>query len=239
MLSLMQKPVKNNRRRAQRGRRQLGSRRQINPFLSARARPSTVVLRDGQLVPDKMIVPMKYVQTIQLTGGTGFASYVFSQNSVYDPNVTSTGGSVVGFTPYAQLYSRYRVLSSSIRCTFQTTDEVAISVALAPAITDLGTSQTAEVVASLKHARPHILRFLPVAGGGQPTVLNDQIATARLQGESLYDEQNLFGIGSTDPVTQFYWAIGTSCITEPAYSVNITVELEYSTEWSQARDFGL
>jgi len=199
---------------------------------------TTLRLRYGQLVPDKLIVPMKYVQSVILSSASGAQSYTFSMNSVYDPNVTSTGGSVVGFTPLAGLYQRYRVTSSAIRVNFTTTDDAAIAVSLAPSSINVGSTTSAEVIAGLKHAKPRILRVLPAAGYGPSVVLEDSSSIAAIRGERLYDEQDLFGSESTDPALQFYWMIGTSCINNPAYTCNITVEVEYLTEWSLANDLG-
>jgi hypothetical protein len=184
-----------------------------------------------------MTIPMKYTQTINLGGATGVGSYVFSVNSAYDPNVTSTGGSVIGFGPLQNLYNVYRVTASRIRVQAQTTDTGVVGqLAVAATQTNTGTTSSAEYVAGLRYAKPHALRLMPVAGGGPPVVLDDQVKVSEMLGDALYDEANLYGTGGADPALQFYWTIGFSTASRAAGACYLNVELEYLVEWSRPQD---
>jgi len=188
-------------------------------------------------VPDRLVVPMKYAESVTLSSPGGHASYVFSQNSVYDPNVTSTGGSATGFAPLSGLYARYRVLSSRIRVTAQSGSTAApVAIAVAPSITSLSTTSYAETVAQLRNAKPDILRLMPAMGYGPSVVLVDSVKTSQLLGDNLYDEVAFYGGPSSDPPQQFYWNIGATSTLDPTFGIVITVELEYVTEWSEPFD---
>lgn len=197
---------------------------------------TSCVLRAGQIVPDRLTVPMKYVQNLTFSGAAGIASYVFSQNSVYDPNVTGTGGSCTGFNTLSALYYRYRVLSSRIRVTTNSGSTVEVAVAVAPAVINFGSSVSAVLVAASRLAKPDAIKMLPVNGNGPAVVLTDSISTSEILGDQLYDEVSLYGLGNADPATQFYWTIGTNDINGLSYAFGGIVELEYVTEWSMPKD---
>jgi len=186
-------------------------------------------------VPDRLIVPMKYC--VQLTfGGTPAFSRVYSQNSPYDPDVTGVGGLVTGFNSLSALYQRFRVYSSRIRVNAQTTDANSIAGAISAATTNGGSGLTAPQVAAFRYAKPAALKILPVQGFGPAAVLEDSINTSALVGDALYDESSLYGYGSSDPATQFYWIVAFSSNIGTNCAVEMTVELEYLVEWTTPQD---
>lgn len=65
------------------------------------------------IVPDEYFTKMKYVfnRTVSSTTGSVW-SQVFRTNSVYDPDFTGVGQSVLGLTQLATLYGRYTVLGT-------------------------------------------------------------------------------------------------------------------------------
>jgi hypothetical protein len=190
----------------------------------------------GQICPDRLIVPMKYTAPFTISASGGFASYVFSQNSVYDPDVTSTGGSCPGFNTIMNLYQKFRVLGSKIRVTIQNGASLLLVAAVAPTHTNPGTSNSAFIAASQRMARPHALKIAPADGYGPPIVLEDSVNTSEMQGDALYDSIQLFGTISADPALQFYWVVGSNDLNGLPYSFQGVVELEYLTEYSRPMD---
>jgi len=72
--------------------------------------------------PDKLVTKLRYVDSILLTG-TSIGSNVFRMNSLFDPDLTGSGHQPMYFDQFCGAigtapYSRYRVLSSNITCTF-------------------------------------------------------------------------------------------------------------------------
>jgi len=192
-----------------------------------------LTLQLGQLVADRITVPMKYCQTVSLPNVV-IGSYVFSQNSPYDPNVTSSGGSVAGWSAYTALYNRCRVTASRIRVSAQNGDGGGTSfIALAAAQTNVGTGESAEKVAMYRYAKPKVLKVLSNNGYGPEVVLEDSIKIAELLGDELYDEVSLYCLGNTDPTQQFYWVIGGSDPDTASLNVFCGVEIEYMVEWSR------
>jgi hypothetical protein len=195
-------------------------------------------LRAGQIVPDKLIVPMKFSDTVNVTG-TSTRSYVYSQNSAFDPNVTGTGASVVGYNSLQALYGRCRVFSSKIKVSPVSSDAF-ISYAVAAGNINYGTSASAIGVASLRNARPEALKWVPyISGGGVVTAdanSFDEIETAKLAGSPLYNSDEYYSLGAADPATQFYWTIAASAFLGGSFAAVFHVELEYLVEWSLPQD---
>lgn len=82
--------------------------------------PSKIITKKGMTgIPDKLIVKLKYVETLTLGDTTtSFVQYLFRANSVYAPNATSPGHQPLYFDQYAELYNSYKVLKSAIKVTY-------------------------------------------------------------------------------------------------------------------------
>jgi len=76
------------------------------------------------VIPKSRVGTMSYSEVITLNGALGgLASYQYMRcNSIHDPNYTGVGHQPYGHDIMAQLYRRYCVLSSSIRCDFISED---------------------------------------------------------------------------------------------------------------------
>ena len=62
---------------------------------------------------------LRYSELIPISVSTGtIGSYVFSANSLFDPDVTGTGIQPLYFDQLMALYDHYVVLSSTFKCTF-------------------------------------------------------------------------------------------------------------------------
>lgn len=67
-------------------------------------------------VPTQKVVNMRYCATQAITGTLGaLGTYVFSANSIYDPDVTGIGHQPMGHDTMATLYNHYVVLGSRVR----------------------------------------------------------------------------------------------------------------------------
>lgn len=70
-------------------------------------------------IPQKKLVKLRYVESIQLNPGTvANAFHDFSTNSIYDPNSSVGGHQPLFHDQYANLYGRYTVLGSKciVKC---------------------------------------------------------------------------------------------------------------------------
>lgn len=65
----------------------------------------------GEVVPKGVRVTLPYVGLIHNNPLSTFQDYLFNLNSVYDPDRTGIGHQPLGIDQWAQLYTKYRVLS--------------------------------------------------------------------------------------------------------------------------------
>lgn len=83
-----------------------------------RANGGKITALKTSTVPDRMILRMKYVDNIVLSG-LGGASRVFRMNSIYDPDTSALNGhQPLGYDQWAYFYNKYRVYKAvvTIRC---------------------------------------------------------------------------------------------------------------------------
>lgn len=83
-------------------------------------RSSQPLVMYRQPIARKLIVPMRYCETLTLNPGVGgLMTYnAYAANGIYDPNITGAGHQPMGHDEYATLYKKYRVLSSHITVEF-------------------------------------------------------------------------------------------------------------------------
>lgn len=102
----------NKKKKVYKKKRVYKARSSKNPF-----RATTAILPRN--FPQKMITKMRYAETIRLDPTIGLpSSYIFQANSIWDPNVSGTGGQPMSRDEYAQLYNYYRVLKSRVVATY-------------------------------------------------------------------------------------------------------------------------
>lgn len=88
--------------------------------VSGSGTPSTIVASISRpLMPIKTTRLVNYHETVAFSqSGGSMATYVFSTNGLFDPNVTSTGHQPAGFDQAMLFYEHYYVTRSEIEATF-------------------------------------------------------------------------------------------------------------------------
>ncbi len=86
-----------------------------NGVLSLTRPPRSIAPRPGGYLGQTFDTELAYADYFSINPTTGApATYVFSCNGLYDPNITGTGHQPHGFDQLMQNYKNYQVLSSSI-----------------------------------------------------------------------------------------------------------------------------
>lgn len=82
---------------------------------------------------DSQRVSLRYVETITLDNSTATSiqQHIFSANSMFDPDVTSTGHQPYGFDQWSTVYNMYRVDSSVIHVEWMPATDTASNQSLA------------------------------------------------------------------------------------------------------------
>jgi hypothetical protein len=76
---------------------------------------SQAVIRQPSGVPDRLYVKLRYREQLIFTQASGnLSENIYRGNSVFDPDLTGTGGQPLGFDQWTAFYGSYTVLGSSI-----------------------------------------------------------------------------------------------------------------------------
>ncbi len=174
----------------------------------------------GLICPDEMRVILPYSTRVPQTLSLGVgALYQFRGNSVFDPDLTGTGGVASGHNLWSNFYQKYRVLGSRIRTktigTGTTVASTATEVALYPfpdtSVPSVLTPTTFSDARSLKYAKWSLYNSF---GNGICT-LNHKMGTAKIFGvseEAVEDDDALYCNTNTNPTQTWTWNL----IAEPA-----------------------
>lgn len=185
-------------------------------------KPTTMIQRSpGAIVADRYICKLKFQTQITFQGSLGVQQrYFFSGNSIWDPDQTSAGRTVVGFAELAKFYGIYHVYASSFKVNFvngnNTTPYVLTIPAADPAYVQTSSYTTFQLI-----QQPYSkYTLMSVAGGGKDNVtLKNYISTSKILGFN-YDKMDLSFSGQmlptaqgSNPTIQWYWIISSQ---EPA-----------------------
>lgn len=184
------------------------------PLARYMGRPSIGVGK-SPIIPDKMMVKMKYSSKITLAQSAAGVSVFqfFSGNSLYDPDVTGVGGQPEGYDQWSSFYNRYRVYGSKCRVQFTTVGNTNplqnYEVVLAPVTINTGYTTPSDA-----RSGPYNKWSLLGLGANLPT-LTSYMSTAKIFGQNKVtiksDAQYTgttgnIGTGS-NPLTQWFWEV--------------------------------
>ena len=180
----------------------------------------------------------KYLeQQIQLNPGSGtIATYVFSMNGIYDPNITGAGHQVLGFNELMPLYDHYTVIGSRARVTF----------------CNLNTATPIEVFASLRDNATVVNDFAQTIengmcryatlggsnGGNNQATLQINCSPSKFFGQKVIGEYKFQGTNTTNPGDQVYLHIGAFAmdgVTDPTSNIIAQVEIDYISVLSEPK----
>lgn len=182
----------------------------------------------------KMNTTLRYVETFSLDPpGAGFATYVFSANGLYDPNISGVGHQPRGFDQWMGLYRSY--------------DVKACKITVVPANTSTATSQENVICAvfpssvsspTITYAydalEPRGCKWMTWTPGATITTskpnpkLTNYVNVGSWFNRQGTDDDMYRGNSTNNPTVQLYWIValfldgGTNIA-----QVNFTVELEY------------
>lgn len=187
--------------------------------------------------PKKVKVTMKYVAQVGLTLTAGAAaSYVFSCNGLYDPNITGTGHQPLYFDQFTALYDHYCVIGSKIHVKV-----VAASDLNTPTLINLYIDDNASVVATspLSLAEQSLAKPIQYLWNGNKAQLefNEKWSAKKFFGASVLANTELQGTSGANPTDQSYYIItGQPANFSDSQTIQLLVTIEYITVWKELRD---
>ncbi len=165
-------------------------------------KPSVLNLKGVSAVPDTMYCYLKYHITTGVTDISGFASQVFSINSLFDPSVTGGGHQPLGFDQWANFYDEYEVLSSSLTVLPIASENNPITMALYPSITS-----TAATSINMASEQPYskVMRWSNTTGSNLRGLKN-WMSVRKLEGRNT-NSVNFTATTGSSPTNQRFWVL--------------------------------
>lgn len=172
-----------------------------------KARPSAMTTAmKGNGFADMVFAKLSYAEAIGMNPGTTVFQYAFKGNSIYDPNQTGGGHQPLYHDQYIQVYSKYRVLASSIRVdVINSSGTSALFMVVNPNTTTSGFSTFTELYEQMRSGAPTIV---PIAQRISK-VIKKYASTRQVCGlakSQVYDDTFAAASGA-DPNNVWYWNI--------------------------------
>jgi len=191
-------------------------------------------------LPETMCVKMKYVESVGFATTSGvLAKYVFSCNSVYDPNVTSTGHQPLYFDIMTSIYNHYTVISSVGKFIFtpRSTATNAAAAMCGVYIDDDGTTTPVTKAQTFAEQKNAVLMQMPV-NNGQPRTRTLYWNAAKLLGvTNPLDDSTLQGSASTNPTETSAFVCFMQCNDlSSSATVELVADITYTVVWSELKE---
>lgn len=193
----------------------------------------------GKGFPKKLTMTHKYYENISagFSSTTGaINSYLFSCNSLFDPNITGTGHQPMFFDQMSAIYDHYVVIGS--KCKFIVTPETTTTNTsrCAAYIDDNGTVTTTSLDAIAEQTQGKGVKYF-LAGNNNYQTLNLNWSAKKFYGKSVLANADLKGSASTSPNEQSYYVIAVQADDVATIGFNFTVEIEYIAVWMELKEF--
>lgn len=186
--------------------------------------------------PKKLMMTHKYSEVIVPTCSSGaLSTYTFSCNSLYDPNVTSTGHQPMYFDQLTALYDHYTVIGAV--AIFKVTHLVPsnYSARVGCFINDDSTvtPSTMDALCENSLSRHRLL----AAGQTTPVTFTMKWSAKKTFGGSILANDNLQGSASASPTEQSMFTLmlqPTDSITTSSFVVDVSIK--YTAIWDELKD---
>lgn len=191
--------------------------------------PATTLSLGPQGFPKKLRFVHKYVESLAFTAGSASDVRQFSCNGLYDPNISGTGHQPLYFDQLSAIYNHYTVFKSTCTYLVVLTSTPCLVSHYIEDDTSISTgSQSAEMSTSTVTTHSNL--------AVRPTRLTRTWVGKQFFGGNLFDNDQLGGTPSANPVEQMYFTFNVTAIdgvTIPSYSV--LVEVLYEAVWDELK----
>lgn len=166
------------------------------------------------------------------------ATYVFSANGMYDPNITGTGHQPLGFDQLAAIFDKYTVIGSKIKVSFinfEGTYENMVSLYVSDDPVPSTSMQQMIEDGACKYTT-----LTPTTGSRTYATLTHQASIKKLSAvKNIMDSADLFGYSGANPVNQWYWILcAQPNHTTDTANVRIAVQIDYIAIWTDPKRVG-
>jgi len=198
---------------------------------------STSFIKSPFLFPDRTICKMVYNERIDnnltIPANSQIALRQFRGNGLYDPDIKTGNRGCYGFSEYATIYGKYRVMASKIIVKLiNRTGGSTYRATVLPS--DLASDITAGMIlnaAAVPYSKSKYISIL----GTEPTVITNYMTTYKMEGDKGAKVDTTFAsVTGNVPPNQWYWNVILEAITPPIDSETgcyIDVQIIYYVEF--------
>lgn len=191
--------------------------------------------------PTGIEVTLSYASTVSITTTAGVNdAYVFSGNSLFDPNVTGTGSQPLGFDQWTAIYNRYIVYGSQATLEVLSTDTSTIQkqnfkVVLVPFSLTTGLASLGlDVCSELPRAKT---KTCSVYAEGSNNTISSYASTASVYGVSnayVDMDDSYTALFNASPTRQWAWWIKVNSLSDDqSTSYNVRMRIKYYAKMYQ------
>lgn len=184
--------------------------------------------------PARTTRKLRYSTSVSLSSASGaVASYVFSANGLFDPDITSTGHQPMGFDQMMLSYNHYAVTSAKLIATFRNTTTTASSVSIS--VSPDSTPRTEiERILEFGMLNKDTLEFKGVTGSIK--TLESACSIKKVQGvRDVVDVVELQGNSAANPVEQTYFHVQMWDAAGGTGSATVDILIEYNAVFMEPR----
>lgn len=173
---------------------------------------SQALIRQSTGVPDRLYVKLRYREQLSWTQVAGnLGDNVYRGNSLFDPDLTGTGGQPMGFDQWSAFYGSYTVLGSSIDVSSQMNSgppqqaKVVIVPSNQSAAFGVGEQERAEESPYAKSQ--DVVMGAPGVGQGR---IKSYMSTAKMEGvvrPAVQIEDGFSALTTANPTDPWFWHV--------------------------------
>lgn len=190
----------------------------------------------GKGFPKKMMMTHKYTENATMVSTTGsLASFIFSCNGLYDPNITGTGHQPHYFDQMTALYNHYTVIGSRIKAKFILPNSTAVPLSTTVYIGDDTTVPYNFVIQAAENSLAK--HCVATSQQSKPLSCTKSWSAKKMFGGNPMSKAELSGTSSSNPAEQSYYIF--LCQPTDGFStqtVYLDVEIQYIVLWTELKD---
>jgi len=196
---------------------------------------------DGELLilyknpaPDGVVVDLSYSDSVQTRNNAGamVMSWRYRLNSAYDPDPLLGTGAIPGFTEWAAMYDRYRILNFSYDVQFCNMETFPLQIVACPTLIDVGANYASAI--DLPAFPFGTKSIISTTGGQDRTRLSGQLDLELFEGSPTYfTDTNYSSVINTNPVNTRFMNFGYISDAVLVHGVFVSVKLSFRTLFYQ------
>lgn len=207
---------------------------------------SQVIIRQPTGIPDRLYVKLVYREQLSWSTASGnLSDNVYRGNSIFDPDLTGTGGQPMGFDQWAAFYFSYTVLGSKIEVSSQVNSGNAATQRMGITPSNLSNAMTGHEAA--EEAPYTKARRLIMGSGGTGNAagggdLTSYMSTAKMVGvlRPAVQIEDAFGaLVTANPTNTWFWHVWNYVPGTETQSLFQNVKITYYVVFETRQVLGL